>query len=77
MSSDNYRQCILKRTVKDGIETYTSYIPSKYAVLNKTLNIDNVGDGWKVEFVGSSAELSDIDLIRYEQRKVWWALGND
>lgn len=54
----NYRQCKVTRK-HDGSETSTvSWIPEKFAILNKVLKLKDKDekwtDGWIVESVGSS-----------------------
>ena len=51
-----YRQCTLDRKLSDKITcVLVSWIPSEFAVLNKTLKLktnDKWEDGWVVTYVG-------------------------
>ena len=42
-----HRQCTLQR----GNEIFHSWLPDRFAVVGKTLDFDEEGDGWKVTSV--------------------------
>ena len=59
-----YRQCRLEREVPGGVSHLVSFIPAKFAVVDKVLKLKNEKDewedGWKVLSCG---ELVDEDLL--------------
>lgn len=69
MSTSFYRQCKLARKN----ETQVSYIPEKYAILNKILKLKNHHgvweNGWKVEFVGARMEDSEVPDVHKQIRQ--------
>ena len=54
----NYKQCHMVKQLENGTKHITSYIPEKYAVLNKIVKLrDDDGeweDGWRVISAGEA-----------------------
>lgn len=74
MSTQSYRQCALS---KAGFMDYITWIPSKFAKINKPLEIllDNEwSTGWIVKEIYSS--IQDIDTQRDNHKRFQYVLGD-
>lgn len=69
-----YCQCRLEQSTPNGVTHMTSYIPQKYAVVNKVLKLKDNGewtDGWIVKSVGVPNMVPDHieKLVRDHRRR--------
>ena len=66
-------QCILEKTKEQSVITRTTYIPSKFAKINKMLKLKKENgtwdNGWKVIFVGQEMDSDEIVTTQNAHKK--------
>lgn len=72
-----YRQCrLIKKTMTGEVQT-TSYLPEKFAVVGRVVELKNrQGDfekGWTVVSAGELTAKSDLDINHNIGKKLWKA----
>ena len=77
MDTKQYRQCSMTRKVETSTETHVAFLPTEFAKVGKTVGI-KFGDEWRegfvIDSVGPSRELSDMDLGREDCKRFRWVL---
>jgi hypothetical protein len=73
MSKDLHTQCLLRKYVNQQIHEQVTWIPTKFAVIEKTIKLSDDKDDWTVIKVGKTLESNEANLRSRDfknQRKV-------
>lgn len=77
MKTDLYTQCILERENTGNIESQVCWIPKKFAIKNKILNITIKNDfcsvteeGWVVADVYNTRSIEEIEINNILRRDI-------